>query len=133
MVIKLFEEWSRYPKSIDMDDWLDKQTEWNNGGSEPFDKQEIKYINELIRYNSTEIHYSELSESDFAIGIRSESIDIIRYIEVYKMKDSWYLLFDDYSLSMSNKIQSNHPVYYLCDEFEEVKYYLESETELEFC
>jgi len=61
----------------------------------------------------------------YPTGKNGESIQIryreIRYIEIYKMKDSWYLLYDD-----------DNGEYYLCDEFEEIEGYLGTKTTLKY-
>jgi len=110
MRIKLFETWNkRYPKSISMDDWSEKKDEWKNGNSEPFNESENRFFNKLVFDNKKRLYHSKISKSDIMLGLY-----LIRYIEIYKMKDSWYLLYDD-----------DNGEYYLCDEFEEVEGYLE--------
>jgi len=131
MRIKLFETWNkRYPKSISMDDWSEKKDEWKNGNSEPFNESENRFFNKLVFDNKKGLYHSKISKSDIMLGLyptgkNGESIQAmyreIRYIEIYKMKDSWYLLYDD-----------DNGEYYLCDEFEEVEGYLGTKTTLKY-
>lgn len=122
MRIKIFESWSkRFPSKITDDEWMKKKESWREGNSEPFTKSENDFIDKLFINNNKKIYESYFGESDFYISLypTGDSDELI-HIEIYKMTDLWFLLYDS---------ENGH---YLCDEFEEVEGYLGRETMLQF-
>ncbi len=127
MRVKLFESWNsktkRYPSRISMDDWSNKKDEWRKGNCEPFSEREREFFKKLILNKKNRKKIYKYFSSNYNV-ISDVTLDFIhggyiRYIEIYKMKDSWYLLYDD-----------EEGECYLCDEFEEVEGYLGSKTQL---
>ena len=97
-------------------------------GTESFSEKEIEFFQKIKEENKTAIYDIDFwSSGDFGTNIIFLSLypsgedDNLLEFEIQKLKDEWYIIR-----------YVNNDDYYLCDEFEEVKGFLGTETILRF-
>ena len=127
-------------------------------GTESFSEKEIEFFQKIKEENKTAIYDIDFwSSGDFGTNIIFLSLypsgedDNLLEFEIQKLKDEWYIIRyvnnDDPSGEDDNLLEFeiqklkdewyiiryvNNDDYYLCDEFEEVKGFLGTETILRF-
>ena len=97
-------------------------------GTESFSEKEIEFFQKIKEENKTAIYDIDFwSSGDFGTNIiflslypSGEDDNLLEY-EIQKLKDEWYII-----------CYVSDGDYYLCDEFEEVKGFLGTETTLRF-
>ena len=97
-------------------------------GTESFSEKEIEFFQKIKEENKGAIYNIDFwSSGDFGTNIIFLSLypsgedDNLLEFEIQKLKDEWYIIR-----------YVNNDDYYLCDEFEEVKGFLGTETILRF-
>ena len=97
-------------------------------GTEPLSEKDIEFFQKIKEENKGAIYNIDFwSSGDFGTNIIFLSLypsgedDNLLEFEIQKLKDEWYIIR-----------YVNNDDYYLCDEFEEVKGFLGTETILRF-
>jgi len=125
MKIKKFEAFShRVPEEVSGEDEFNKKAKIH--GPESFTQKEIDFFNGI--YKIEEIY--QLSFWPLLSQSMPDSVEFINemdgiiHIQISKLKDDWYLIYEDRNL------HKEHDRYYICDEWDEVIGYLETRTNL---
>ena len=121
--IKKFEAFNhRIPKTVSDAEWEQKL---DTHGKEPFTQKEIDFFQKLKEKNTKSIYEIDLgtpgkSNTIFMQLYPSGEDDDLIEIEITKLKDEWYLIYEP-------GIDK-----FICDEWGEVLGYLGSQTNLRF-
>jgi hypothetical protein len=112
MKISKFESFDwRFPKEVGIYDWARKKNSYDTGDREKFTESEKKYLQELIEKNQGWIFDLDVYDSKFYLSLYQVNSDNLQEIDIYKMQDEWFLIYDTINAG------------FIADQFDEVKGY----------